>query len=157
MPEDLPPWKRLWRPVRAVLTQGLTPHKLAMSVVLGVCGGFIPIPGVSTVMVAALGAALRLNQPVIQFANYAVAVPQLLMILPFIRLGEWLFDVEKLPFNPQVLLDMLRDDLSGTLLQFGGTFVHAVLAWAALCPPVGAVLYVVLRPLMARLSARCAK
>jgi hypothetical protein len=148
--------QKVWTPVRAVLTQGLTPHKLTLSVVLGASVGVIPFPGISTIIVGAAAALLRLNQPAIQLANYAVSMGQLLLFLPFVRAGEWLFDAGKLPFNALKLLEMLRQDPVGTVAQFGGTLVHAVAAWGAITPPVAVVLYFVLKPLLARVTARYA-
>ena len=147
---------RVWLPALGLLRQGLTPHKLTLSVVVGACFGVIPIPGVATLLAGGIALLFRLNQPAVQMANYAVYVPQFALILPFIGMGEWMFDAEKLPFSAHKLLDMLREDPGGTLAQFYATLLHAVAAWAVSSLVAGTLMYFILKPVFARLSARLA-
>ena len=76
--------RRLW------LRQGISPRRLALTLALGFAIGCIPVVGIPTLVCAALALALRLNLPAIQAANYAVMPLQLVLIVPFVRLGGWL-------------------------------------------------------------------
>jgi hypothetical protein len=50
------------------------------------------VVGIPTVLCAGVALALlRLNLPAIQAANYAAMPLQLALIVPFVRLGGWLF------------------------------------------------------------------
>ena len=70
------------------LRQGISPQRLALTLALGFAIGCIPVVGVPTAVCPALALALRLNLPAIQAAN-CVAMPlQLLLIVPFVRLGR---------------------------------------------------------------------
>src|SRR5580693_10789122 len=73
------------------LRQGISPRRLALTLALGFAIGCIPVVGIPTLVCAALALALRLNLPAIQAANYLVMPLQLLLIVPFVRLGGWLF------------------------------------------------------------------
>jgi uncharacterized protein (DUF2062 family) len=78
---DLAEWLRL----------GMTPRRLALTLALGFAIGCIPVIGVPTILCAALALLLGLNQPAIQAANYAAMPLQLILIVPFMRLGKWMF------------------------------------------------------------------
>src|ERR1700691_5668804 len=72
------------------LRQGISPRRLALTLALGFAIGCIPVVGIPTLVCAALAMTLRLNLPAIQAANYAAMPFQLLLIVPFVRLGGWL-------------------------------------------------------------------
>ena len=72
------------------LVQGITPRRLALTLALGFAIGCIPVVGIPTALCALLALALRLNLPAIQAANYLVMPLQLVLIVPFVRLGGWL-------------------------------------------------------------------
>src|SRR5271156_1481165 len=69
------------------LRQGISPRRLALTLALGFAVGCIPVVGIPTLVCAALALALRLNLPAIQAANYIVMPLQLVLIVPFVRLG----------------------------------------------------------------------
>ena len=81
--------KRKRRPTGCV--QGISPRRLALTLALGFAIGCIPVVGIPTLLCAVLALALRLNLPAIQAANYLVMPLQLVLIVPFVRLGGWLF------------------------------------------------------------------
>jgi uncharacterized protein (DUF2062 family) len=145
---------RLYAPLVAQLRQGLTPNALTATVLVGMGMGITPILGVSTMLCAGLAAIFRLNQVAIQVGNYVVYALQFALLLPFIRAGEWMFGDPPLPLSIHKLADMLATDLWGTLVEFGTTLFHAVVAWAVLTPPACVVLFFLLRPLFARVAAR---
>ena len=73
------------------LTQGLSPNRIALTVAVGFCIAVNPIIGTTTIGCFAAAWALRLNQPIIQRINWSSYALQLLLIYPFIRLGERIF------------------------------------------------------------------
>ncbi len=79
------------RQIEGWLLQGISPRKLALTLALGFAVGCIPVVGVPTLLCAALAVALKLNLPAIQAANYLAMPLQVLLILPFMRLGGWMF------------------------------------------------------------------
>lgn len=145
---------RVYTPLVALMRQGMTANALTASVVVGMGMGVIPVLGISTMLCAGLAAVFRLNQVAIQIGNYVVYAAQFALLLPYIRAGEWIFGDPPLPLSIHKLAEMLAQDLWGTLWEFGTTLFHAVVAWGVLTPPACAVLFLVLRPLFARLAAR---
>ncbi len=79
---------RIVDPIVAQLTQGLSVERIALTIAVGLCLAVIPVIGVTTILCFLAAWALRLNQPIIQLINWSSAALQLLLIIPFIRLGE---------------------------------------------------------------------
>lgn len=143
--------RRLWRqriaePVKALLRQGLTPEKLALALAFGVATGLFPVIGATTILGLAMGAALRLNVPALQLANWVAYPVQLAMIVPLVRLGEWLVGSPPVPFSVVHVVAATSADPLGTLGRYGMTGLHGVLGWLAVVPIVVFVLYGVLLP-----------
>jgi len=74
--------------------------------------------------------------------NYLVAPLQLIFLLPLVRVGEFLFQAQPIPFSIIQILTMLERDLSGSIIRLWETTVHALVGWIFLAPLLAAVLYV---------------
>jgi hypothetical protein len=115
------------------LRQGISPGRLALTLALGFAIGCIPVVGIPTLVCAALALALRLNLPAIQAANYAAMPLQFLLIVPFVRLGGWLFDAG--PIRAAQVAALLHTSPIYLLSQLAGLFGHALLAWLLIAVP----------------------
>ena len=139
--------KRIITPVFTFLKQGITPHKLALSIALGFVIALFPVLGSTTLLCALVAWALRLNMPAIQLINYVAYPLQFVFFLPFIRLGEFLFDAEKMPFSIPQIYEMFKKDLLGAIDTLWWTTMHAIVAWLLICPIVALVAYLILHHL----------
>ncbi len=151
-----PLFSRVRDTIHRQLTQGLSPERVALTVAVGLCIAVNPIIGTTTILCFVSAWVLRLNQPIIQAINWSSYALQLLLIFPFIRLGEWMFRAspEKRPLSR--LLDMLRSNFVGAVLELKTTLFHAFVAWLAASPLLLAALYFGTLPILRRLSARLA-
>jgi len=136
--------KRLWQPIVQLFKQGLSPHKIAQCLVLGTLFALFPVLGVTSLLNAAVALALRLNMPAIQAINWLLAGVQVLLIIPLIRVGEWLFNDPRIPLSLDDLTHVFRTDPAGFFTLFGMAFVHAIAAWAVSGVPAAAGAYAVL-------------
>jgi uncharacterized protein (DUF2062 family) len=146
--------RRIVEPLAAQLTQGVTPARLALAVALGMTIGVFPVLGSTTLLCAILAASLRLNQPAIQVANYLAYPLQLVLFLPFFRAGAWLLGAPSPAFTLAALQAQVARDPWGTLAVLGAANLRAVAAWAIAAAPAVILLFVVLRPALARLPLR---
>jgi uncharacterized protein (DUF2062 family) len=126
--------RRLVRPVLALLTQGVTPEKIAFTLALGLVLGVFPVLGSTTILCGVAAAVFGLNLPVIQLANWVAYPLQLLSLVPLIRLGEILFRAKPLPFTLQQMLTMSRDGLAHAVAILWLAAAQAIAAWLLLCP-----------------------
>ncbi|HEY1253079.1 MAG TPA: DUF2062 domain-containing protein [Thermoanaerobaculia bacterium] len=152
------PWLSAKKKVDAVivqqLTQGLSAEKIALTIAVGLCIAIIPIVGATTILSFAAAWALRLNQPIIQTINWSSYALQLLLIFPFIRLGEWIFRAPRMRLSLEQMVALVKADPWGALVSLSATFGHAVVAWLLVVPFVGAVAYFAFRPILRALALR---
>jgi uncharacterized protein (DUF2062 family) len=145
--------RRVGDPLLLLLSQGLAPETLALSLALGATLGLLPVLGATTALCAAVGIALRLNHPALQLANYVVCPLQIPLLLVFVRLGETMVGATPMPFSVEGLVTYLREDPLAFLARFGWTGIHGILGWLTVAPLIGGALYVGLLPLL-RYTAR---
>jgi len=151
-------WNKLGEHPRATklktaewLRQGTSPRRLALTLALGFALGCIPLLGIPMVLCAVLALALRLNLPAIQAANCAATPLQLALIVPFMRLGQWLMPTHSsVAFGARTMqhLSMLR-----FAACIGGMAGQALLAWLLFAVPAVALLTFALTRMLQRLPA----
>jgi uncharacterized protein (DUF2062 family) len=146
--------EQLKRSAAVWLCQGVSPRRLAVTLALGFAIGCIPVIGIPTVLCAALAFGLRLNLPAIQAANYAAMPLQLALILPFVRLGGWIFSTSAHPALPATALLHLSG--SGLVLHLGALTGHALVAWLLLAAPAVALMTFTLTVMLRRIPALAA-
>ena len=127
-----------------LLRQGVTPEKLALSLALGVVLGLFPVLGTTTALCAIAALVLRLNLPAIQLVNYIVYPAQIALLIPFFRVGEWIFRAPRLPLSITQAVAMFRADYWHAMRFLWVSMCHAVVAWCLLAPFGVALLYAVL-------------
>ena len=145
--------RRLARPLIALLTQGHTPEKIALSVAFGIALGLFPIFGTTTLLCVLAGVLLRLNHPAIQVSNQLMYPLQIPLIVVFIRIGESLLGAAPIPFSATLLAAELRAHPASLFERFGTAGLHGILGWAMVAPVVVALAYAACLPLL-RLASR---
>lgn len=148
--------RRIITPVIALLKQGITPEKLSLCLALGAGIGIFPILGTTTAICTVVALALRLNLVAIQIANYAVYPFQLLLIIPFMRLGETIAGAPHLPLSVAEIVERFSAGVWHGVTTLTGALLYAALGWLLTVPIAIAVLTFALRPAMRRVAARYA-
>jgi uncharacterized protein (DUF2062 family) len=147
--------RRLVAPLRAQLTQGVTPGRLALTLALGTACSLFPFLGFTSLLNLLAGLALRLNQPILQTLNQLLGPVQLALILVYVRLGERIWREPGSQFSVAEILRSFRDASFGEFLrQFGWAGVHAFTAWLVTAPLLVAAIFLATRPALRRLLAR---
>jgi uncharacterized protein (DUF2062 family) len=143
-------------PIVEQLTQGLSPEKIALTVAVGLTIAVNPIVGTTTILCFAAAWALRLNQPIIQAINWSSYALQILLIFPFIRLGERIFGAPRENRSLERLVAMMKADPVGTFANVRATLGHAVVAWLAVAPFLVGAMYFGTLPIFRVLARRVA-
>ena len=136
--------RRVLAPIVALLTQGITPEKIALSLAFGIVVGIFPLLGSTTVLCAAAALVFGLNLPAIQLVNWLIYPMQLFLLVPYIRMGEKLFRAARLQFSLAQILTMVRADLPHAVSTLWLAEVHAIFAWLLTGPPAIFLLYILL-------------
>jgi len=136
--------------LKDIFAQGISPKKLALTLSLGIFVGTVPVLWGATLVCAALAVKFRLNHPGIQAANYLAYPFQLLLVVPFYRIGAKIF-----PWGPSVsfdiILDELRKDWLGNLALILVATLKAIAVWLLIAAPLCIVLYFLLVSLFSRM------
>jgi len=147
-------YRRIVQPVINLLKQGITPEKIALSIAFGVTLGVFPVLGSTTLLCFVAAWAFRLNLPAIQLVNYFVYPLQFALLLPFIRLGDFLFAVRKpIPFSAGQIVELIRSDMINAIVTLWSSTWHAMVGWCLVGPPVIWLIYKLLTPVLRRMAA----
>lgn len=147
--------RRLLDPILAQLRLGLTPDRVAWTLAVGTACSLFPFLGFTSLLNAAVGFAFRLNQVVLQTLNQLLGPVQLLLILAYIRLGEWLWSAPPQPLSIPAMLRRFEEAGVGQFFrEFGLAGLHALTAWVVTSPVLVLVVGFALRPLLRRVAAR---
>jgi uncharacterized protein (DUF2062 family) len=138
--------------VKNALRRGISPRKLALTVTLGLIVGILPLVWGTSLLCAILAFRFGLNQAGIQVANYIAYPLQILLFLPFYRIGAWIF-----PGGPPLSTDIFRSgferDWSGHLHSIAMATCKALAAWSFLAPPTAVLIYFLLLRIFTRMNA----
>lgn len=143
-------------PLLKFLRAGISPKRLALCVALGVVVGNIPILGVSSILCAAIAFALRLNLAAIQLVQAFMAPSQLLLIIPFVRLGEWLLHAPHQAISIEEGSALISRGIGQAIVILRDAILHAGIGWVVVAPAATYLLYILLSPAFARAAVRLA-
>ncbi len=107
--------------VQVIMTCGLTPQKLALTLCLGIAFGVIPLVWGTSLICIILAHVFRLNHVALQSVNFMLFPVHLALLIPFFKLGAWLF-----PRGPQV-----PSHIFAALIRNPGLSLH-ILGWITL-------------------------
>jgi uncharacterized protein (DUF2062 family) len=129
---------------RLVMSCGLTPRKLAMTLCLGIAFGIIPLVWGTSLICIVLAQLFRLNHVALQSVNYLLWPVHLALLVPFFKLGAWLF-----PWGPALPVSVLATALHNpgqfSLNIFGWLTCKALAAWLVTVIPSALLTYMILR------------
>ena len=94
---------KVLRPLLRLLRGGVTPRRIAWSLALGMAVGINPSVGITTLLVVLLAWIFGLNQVASQIGTHMVAPLHLLLLIPFIQAGVYLFHTRRLPMTRKQL------------------------------------------------------
>jgi hypothetical protein len=137
-----------------LLRAGLAPRRLALCIAIAVVVGNIPILGVSTGLCTCIALMFRLNLPTMQLVQAAMAPTQLLLIIPFVRLGEWIVRAPPQFVSLQSGFALLSHGIWQAVVALRDAIFHAGLAWALVAPFCVYLLQRALTPVFERMAAQ---
>jgi len=149
----------------AWLRSGLEPRQLAFTLALGFAIGCIPLLGVTTGICALLALLFGLNMPAIQAANWAAMPFQAVLLVPFLRLGQWMLPgnshgVEaglRALFAPGRMMAQAMTAPLHALEQLGAILGRALLAWGVTALPALLLLTLLLTPVLHQVRRRTSR
>ena len=127
----------------ALFKQGLTPIELTQSIIVSGLISTIPILGVSTFLLTALSLKRKLNLPIMIAQSYIMWPIQVVMIIPFINIGEFIFSIPKTNHSAQEIIASFQNSFIGTLSHLSFELLCGFGGWFLTAVPFSAGLYLV--------------
>lgn len=128
------------RPLLRLLRGGVTPRRLAWSLAIGMAIGINPTVGIATVLVILVAWIFGLSQVASQIGMHVVAPLHLLLFIPFLQLGVYVFRTRHLPFSAHQIKHLSHHPVLMARELWMWQW-HALVIWGAIA--------VVLTPLLA--------
>ncbi|KAL3335188.1 hypothetical protein AABB24_031405 [Solanum stoloniferum] len=132
-------------PLYHILQRGAEPKLLAFSAALGITFGVFPICGV-TVFLCGIAIALLgsyCHAPTMMLANFIATPIELSLMIPFLRLGEFITGGPHFPLTADALKKVFSGEASKEVLL---SIFRAMLGWLVAVPFIIAGLYIVFLP-----------
>ncbi len=133
--------KKITDPILKQLKQGVSPEKLAQSVAFGMVLGTLPVLGTTTSLCILAAAIFRLNHVAIQTINYVAYPIQFALLIPFFRLGEWIFGATPIELDVPVIMQEFNVDFMIALKKYAMTALMGTVAWLLISPFFFGILY----------------
>jgi uncharacterized protein (DUF2062 family) len=127
----------------ALFKQGLTPIELTQSIIVSGLISTIPILGVSTFLLTALSLKRKLNLPIMIAQSYIMWPIQVVMIIPFINIGEFIFSIPKTNHSAQEIIASFQNSFFATLSHLSFELLCGFGGWLLTAVPFSAGLYLV--------------
>jgi len=151
--------RRVRDPLVAELRQGATPEAVAAAVTVSLALAVVPFIGLTTLLCLVAGRLFRLNHVVMQVVNHTAFPLQVVLIVPFVRLGETMTGARPFAFTPSAIIDEFNLSIPDFLEKFWLTGLHGLLGWTVTVPLACWLLHLILRRTFRRLlpkpSAPC--
>ena len=127
----------------ALFKQGLTPIELTQSIIVSGLISTIPILGVSTFLLTALSLKRKLNLPIMIAQSYIMWPIQVIMIIPFINIGEFIFSVPKTNHSAQEIIASFQNSFFATLSHLSFELLCGFGGWLLTAVPFSVGVYLV--------------
>jgi uncharacterized protein (DUF2062 family) len=146
--------RKIIQPFIDLLRQGITPERIALTVALGITLGVTPVLGSTSLLCTLAAILLRLNLPAIQLVNGLAYPLQLTMLVPFLKLGAWMFHVAPPAVSVPSLFAMIKANVWHAIATLWTATMHALVAWLVFGCIATGLLYLILVPLLRLLWSR---
>ena len=133
--------KKYFQKIKVIFQQGTSPHGLALSTTLGILFGLFPVLGITTWLIPLVALRLKLNMALMLALSYLAWPLQVLLIIPFLRFGEWLWEMPPFPFSLEKMQIALEGGLLSALNDFWVANLCAAGGWLTSGVPMGILLY----------------
>lgn len=148
------PVRRIVQKAKGFLSQGLHPRELAASISIAVLVGLFPIYGTTTAFLVFLAWRLHLNLPLMLFVSYLLTPLQLLLVIPLMRIGEWLFGFPNLELDFSALQATFQNGILDSISTYSGRLLLSIVGWMLTIGPLAIGVFIVLFQLFRYLHRR---
>lgn len=101
----------------------------------------IPILGLSTFLITAVSLKRKLNLPIMLALSYLIWPIQVLLIIPFIRLGEFIFSIPSTHHTIEEIVQSFQASFLQMLSHLSFELLCGLGAWFLMAVPISVGIY----------------
>lgn len=143
--------KKFILPIKKSLLKGTSAEKLSVSLALGFIIGLIPLYGLTTVIVAMVAVILRQNLIIMQIAHFIVQPLQIILLIPFLKLGNSVFLKTEYAFTLQQYIVLFKNDFWNAISDFWKVNLSAVAIWFIISVPLFVICYYLFKAIILKI------
>lgn len=127
----------------ALFKQGLTPHEIIKSIIVSGVVSIVPILGLSTLLLTGLSLRKKLNLPIMIAQSYMMWPVQILMVIPFINIGESIFSIPKTNHKATEIIASFQNSFFTTISRLSFELLCGFVGWFFTAVPIALGTYFV--------------
>jgi uncharacterized protein (DUF2062 family) len=135
-------------PIKKLLIQGTSPKMIAIAIAGALVIGMFPVLGSTTLLCTLFALTFRLNLPLVQLVNFSVYPLQLILVIPFMKLGETIFGFEKLKYGFNEIVKMIGNDTLHAIAVLWNVTMQAIGAWLLFTPLFALLIYLIMHAIL---------
>ncbi len=139
-------------PLLAELRQGATPDAVSAAVTISLAIAINPFIGTTTLGCLVAGRVFRLNHVVMQVVNHAAFPLQVLLIVPYVRIGETIAGAPHFSLKPSAIIEEFSRSIPDFMEKFWLTGLHGLIGWVLTVPLLCWLLHLLLRRVFRRFA-----
>ncbi len=133
---------RLKQRLIVLLTSELSVSKLALSITLGLLVGIVPFfLGLNIFLSFLVAWRLKLNHVLLQFISNLAYPIQVLLFVPFLKAGNYIFSAAHVEVSAKIITNALRSDFVRGMQIFGMWNLWGIVLWLIITIPAAYLLY----------------
>jgi uncharacterized protein (DUF2062 family) len=129
--------------ISKLFKQGLSPIQLNQSIIVSGALSIIPILGVTTFILTALSIKRKLNLPIMIAISYLMWPIQIALIIPFIRVGEFIFSIPPTFHTAEEIVSSFQNNFFQTLSNLSFELLCGLGGWLFTVLPIAIGIYLV--------------
>lgn len=90
---------------------------------------------------------------VMQLVNYLMLPLQLILLIPLIKAGEYIFSSGTSRISAETIIYAFKDSWFSGMKEMGHILIMGTAAWAIIIIPLGLIFFLILLPAIKRISA----
>jgi len=132
---------RILIPVSNIRKEGFSSETLALSISIGIIGGAFPVLGLASYVCLLLTFSLRQNIIIVQVVNWLVYPIQILLLIPFMKLGNAIFGGGDITLTFHQVVVAFQSGILNGIKLIGIISLYGVIAWVVMAIPTLFILY----------------
>ena len=127
--------EKIVSPLSSLLKQRLSPTKLALVIALGIVLSIFALLGTTTLICSLVAILFQLNIAAIQIANYVAFPLQIVLFIPFLKLGETLSGISLDPISKDQLISTFQEGFFQAISELTWYLLVSCLGWSVAILP----------------------